>query len=168
MFVRPAAPECDRTQIIRTHSSNDVSYAFRGQQQQPPPPIAQLSTRTACKQSAAADKDIPAEPIRPKTQRRSIDRQRANAQANAPSSSGDGRLLLLSVAGGSGIYGSFLLCAAHKLSMMKVILSLFCTRRSDNNFDLSSEQQLYLKKLQISLMLQSLMYVCWIFAPLYF
>ena len=89
-------------------------------------------------------------------------------QANAPSSSGDGRLLLLSVAGGSGIYGSFFLCAAQKLSMMKVILSLFCTRRSDNNFDLSLEQQLYLKELQISLMIQSLMYVGWIFAPLYF
>ena len=60
------------------------------------------------------------------------------AQANAPSSSGDGRLLLLSVTGGSGIYGSFFLCAAQKLSMMKVILSLFCTRRNDNNFDLST------------------------------
>ena len=60
------------------------------------------------------------------------------AQASAPSSSGDGRLLLLSVAGGSGIYGSFFLCAAQKLSMMKFILSLFCTRRSDNNFDLST------------------------------
>ena len=54
-------------------------YAFRGQQQQSPPPIAKLSTRTAYKQSPAADKDIPAEPIRPKNQRRSIDRQRANA-----------------------------------------------------------------------------------------
>ena len=61
------------------------------------------------------------------------------AQANVPSSSGDGRLLLLSVTGGSsGIYDSFFLCAAQKLSMMKVILSLFCTRRSDNNFDLST------------------------------
>ena len=28
-------------------SSNDVSYAFRGQQQQPPPPIAKLSPRTS-------------------------------------------------------------------------------------------------------------------------
>ena len=27
--------------------SNDVSYAFRGQQQQPPPPIAKLSPRTS-------------------------------------------------------------------------------------------------------------------------
>jgi hypothetical protein len=60
------------------------------------------------------------------------------AQANAPSSSGDGRLLLLSVTGGSGIYGSFFLCAAQELLMMKVILSLICTRRSDNNFDLST------------------------------
>jgi hypothetical protein len=60
------------------------------------------------------------------------------AQANVPSSSGDGRLLLLSVTVGSGIYGSFFLCATQKLLMMKVILSLICTRRSDNNFDLST------------------------------
>ena len=116
--------------LATTHLRLFVSYAFRGQQQQSPPPIAKLSTRTACKQSPVAEKDIPAEPIRSKNQRRSIDRQRANALSawctgQCAASSGDGRLLLLSVAGGSGIYGSFFICAAQKLSMVKVIISYF-------------------------------------------